>query len=117
MIIDATDKDKIGDITFIEEITLSKRAEFTAGLGGFDGAVNCDYNHFSFGDTSIISTTTSTSVTNKEKKSQTSGQPNWVSKEVNSWFMLIFGMSIKVMKTGYKGRQIPHLIRKLVQVG
>ena len=33
VIIDATDKDKIGDITFIEEITLSKRAEFTAGLG------------------------------------------------------------------------------------
>ena len=32
VIIDATDKDKIGDITFIEEITLQKRKN-SAGLG------------------------------------------------------------------------------------
>lgn len=57
VIIDATDKDKIGDITFIEEITLSKKSRIHCRFRpGSDGAVRPDYNHFlvSHGDTSII---------------------------------------------------------------
>ena len=56
VILDATDKDIIGDITFVDEISLSSKSEiFCSYQPGSDGAVRPDYNYFivSHGDVSI----------------------------------------------------------------
>tara|TARA_Y100001935_G_scaffold153010_1_gene126234 strand:- start:3063 stop:3755 length:693 start_codon:yes stop_codon:yes gene_type:complete len=56
VILDATDEDLIGDINFVNEITLSKKSRIRCNFSpGSDGAVRPDFNNFivSHGDISI----------------------------------------------------------------
>ena len=56
VVLDATNDDLIGDITFLDEITLSNKSEiYCKFIPGSDGAVRPDFNNFfvSHGDVSI----------------------------------------------------------------
>ena len=56
VVLDATNDDLIGDITFLDEITLSNKSEIYCNfIPGSDGAVRPDFNNFfvSHGDVSI----------------------------------------------------------------
>ena len=56
VVLDATNDDLIGDITFLDEITLSNKSEIHCKfIPGSDGAVRPDFNNFfvSHGDVSI----------------------------------------------------------------